>query len=194
MTDMMDMTQVNTYIGDWKGRLILGILALIFGFMFLLVPGFTLTLALILFGILLVIIGIVLIVFSLDKKQERNWRILNALEGILAISIGVITIVWPGLTALWGIYLVGFFAVFTGILQIVEGFIAPRKEEGAPNRWLLIISGIFSLILGMLFLLYPGSGLLALLWLVGFFLIIMGGLNVAAGLRLRKGPTAAKPA
>lgn len=185
------MAEMGSYIGDWKGRLVLGIIMLIFGFMFLLVPGFTLTLFIYLFGILMIVIGIVLIVFSLDRTAPRNWRILNILEGLLALMIGIIALVWPDITALWAIFLVGLFAVFSGSMQIAEGLVG-NTSNGSSNRWLLVLSGIWSLLLGSLFLLYPGSGALALMWLIGFFLIVAGVLNIAAGMKLRPSAPAAK--
>jgi uncharacterized membrane protein HdeD (DUF308 family) len=128
--EMILMAEMGSYIGDWKGRLVLGIIMLIFGFMFLLVPGFTLTLFIYLFGILMIVIGIVLIVFSLDRTAPRNWRILNILEGLLALMIGIIALVWPDITALWAIFLVGLFAVFSGSMQIAEGLVTGRRTVG----------------------------------------------------------------
>jgi uncharacterized membrane protein HdeD (DUF308 family) len=186
--------EANSIIGDWKGRLVLGVIALILGFMFIIVPGFTLRLFLLVFGMLMIISGIVLLVFSMDKAMERKWRMLNILEGLLAIAVGIIAIVWPGITALWAIYLVGFFAVFSGIMQIAEGIVGGNREAGSPNRWLLLISGVWSLILGFLFLLFPGSGALALMWLIGLFLVVAGVLNIASGLKLRSLGNAPKPA
>jgi uncharacterized membrane protein HdeD (DUF308 family) len=182
------MAEFGSYIGDWKGRLIIGIIAVIVGFMFLLVPGFTLTLLIYLFAFLLIASGVVLLFFSRSETVDKRWRTLNIIEGILAIAIGIIALVWPGITALFVIYLIGFFALFSGILQIAEGLVASSKAEGAPNRWLLIISGTWSLILGCLFLIAPGAGALALIWLIGFFLIVAGVLNIAAGMKLRSGP------
>jgi uncharacterized membrane protein HdeD (DUF308 family) len=188
MEDCEVMAEFGSYIGDWKGRLIIGIIAVIVGFMFLLVPGFTLTLLIYLFAFLLIASGVVLLFFSRSETVDKRWRTLNIIEGILAIAIGIIALVWPGITALFVIYLIGFFALFSGILQIAEGLVASSKAEGAPNRWLLIISGTWSLILGCLFLIAPGAGALALIWLIGFFLIVAGVLNIAAGMKLRSGP------
>ncbi|MBI0584717.1 MAG: DUF308 domain-containing protein [Methanomassiliicoccus sp.] len=183
-------------IGDWRGRFAVGVIAAIFGLMFLIVPEFTLTVFLFVFGALMILSGIVLLVFSKDKTSGKNWRMLNMIEGVFAILIGIIAIVAPGFTALWAIYLVGFFAIFSGIFQIAEGLAAPKTSTtmAVPNRWLLVISGVWSLIIGFLFVLFPGSGILALMWLVGLFLIVAGALNIVAGMKLRAGTAPASKA
>jgi uncharacterized membrane protein HdeD (DUF308 family) len=45
---------------------------------------------------------------------------------------------------------------------------------------------VFSLVIGVLVAFYPGSGALALLWLIGIFLIVIGVLNIASGIRIRR--------
>lgn len=177
------MTDGKTTRG-WWGRLALGIIAVVFGLAFLFVPGFTLLLFLYTFGLLLILGGIVLIAYSRDKSAGGNWRMLNLVEGVLIIIIGIIAILWPGITALFAMYLFAAFAIITGIIQIAEGFAAPRGAS--TNRALLIISGVFSLVIGVLVAIYPGSGALALLWLIGIFLIVIGVLNIASGIRIRR--------
>lgn len=174
----------------WWGRTAFGIIALVFGLAFLLVPGVTLTLFLYLFGFFLILSGIVLIGFSRQRPRGSRHRTLNVVEGVLNIAIGVIAFFAPGFTALWIIYLVAAFAILSGILQIGESLIAQRgaRSFGASNRWLLFISGIWSLAIGVLIVFFPGAGILALLWLIGIFLIIVGVFNIVSGIRLRTVP------
>lgn len=176
----------------WWGRTLFGVIALIFGLAFLLVPGFTLVLFLLLFGAFMIISGIVLIGFSRSRPKGSRHRGLNLAEGIINIVIGVIAIFAPGFTSVLAIYLVGIFAIIAGILQIAEGLIAPRGAQtlGASNRWLLVIAGVWALIIGVLIVLFPGAGILALLWLIGIFLIVLGIFNIASGIRMR---TAVQP-
>jgi len=163
-----------------------GIIALVFGLAFLLVPGFTLVLFLYVFGLLLIISGIVLIAYSRQRAAGGRWRTLNLVEGISVIILGLIALFAPGFTALWAIYLFGAFAIITGILQIAEGVAAPKGQTtfGASNRGLLVISGIWSLVIGVLLAVFPGAGILALLWLIGTFLIVVGILNIASGIKV----------
>ncbi|MBI0584714.1 MAG: DUF308 domain-containing protein, partial [Methanomassiliicoccus sp.] len=164
-----------------------GVIALIFGLTFLLVPDITLTLFLIVFGAFMILTGIVLLGFSRDRTSGRNWRNLNRIEGVIAIIIGIVAILAPGFTSLLAVYLVAFFAIISGLLQIGEGVVAARGRTtlGQSNRWLLVISGAFSLLVGILLAVFPSSGLIALMWLIGIFLIVVGVLNIVSGMRLR---------
>jgi uncharacterized membrane protein HdeD (DUF308 family) len=168
------------------GRMAFGVIALIFGLAFLLVPGFTLTLFLFLFGIFMIFAGLVLIGFSRSRAPGSGRRTLNVVEGIIDIAIGVIAIFAPGFTSLLAIYLVGAFLIIAGIFQLFEGIVAPRGTAtfGASNRWVLVIIGLVSLIIGITIVIFPGSGILAILWLIGIFLVIIGIANIISGLRM----------
>jgi uncharacterized membrane protein HdeD (DUF308 family) len=165
-----------------------GVIALVFGLAFLLVPGFTLVLFLYVFGLLLILSGIVLILYGRDRATGSRWRTLNMVEGVMLIILGIIALLAPGITAVWAIYLFGAFAIITGIMQVVEGIAAPKGYAtfGTSNRTMLIVSGVWSLVIGVLLVLFPGAGILALLWLIGIFLIVVGVLNIASGLRIRR--------
>ncbi|MDW5563462.1 MAG: DUF308 domain-containing protein [Methanomassiliicoccus sp.] len=170
----------------WWGRTAFGIIALIFGLAFIFVPGITLTIFLIIFGIFMLVAGFILLGFSRSRKIGTH-RTLNLVEGVLDIIIGLAAIFLPGVTAVAAVYIVGIFAIIAGILQIAEGAIAPRRTQtfGTSNRWLLVLSGAWALIIGILLVIYPGTGILALLILVGIFLVILGIINILGGLRMR---------
>ena len=65
-----------------------------------------------------------------------------------------------------------------------RGAIQLRKE--IEGEWLLILSGLLSVALGLLLLVRPGLGALAVVWMIGWFAILEGCLLVALSLRLRK--------
>ena len=177
----------------WWGRVLFGFIALIFGLAFIFVPGFTLTLFLVLFGIFMLIAGFVLIGFSRSREAGAR-KSLNLVEGVIDIIIGLVAIFLPGVTALAAIYIVGIFAILAGILQIAEGVTAERgaRTFGTSNRWLLMIAGIWALVIGILLIAFPGAGILAVLWLIGIFLVILGIINIAGGMRMRRTVQTAK--
>jgi len=51
---------------------------------------------------------------------------------------------------------------------------------------LLILSGIISVIFGVVIVAQPGAGALALVWLIGTYAIIAGVLYVGLAIRLKK--------
>ncbi len=172
---------------QWWGRVVLGIIALLVGLAFLLVPGITLVVFLWIFGAFMILTGLVLLSYAWSRPRGSRHRTLNFLEGGINIVIGVIALVAPGLTSLLVVYLVAAFAIISGILQIAEGVLTPsgRTTIGTSSRGLLVISGAWALLIGVLLALFPAGGVLALMWLIGLFLIVLGVFNILLGVRRR---------
>jgi len=105
-----------------------------------------------------------------------------ALVGLLGIAAGILTFAWPGVTALVLLLFIAGWAIATGVLQIV-GAIRLRKE--LDNEWLLIASGVLSIIFGLILAVQPGAGALALLYVIGAYAVLFGILEVLLSLRLR---------
>jgi uncharacterized membrane protein HdeD (DUF308 family) len=103
--------------------------------------------------------------------------------GLLGIAVGILTFVWPGITALVLILFIGAWALVTGIFEII-GAIRLRKE--IDDEWMLILSGILSVLFGLGVMILPGAGALALIWVIAIYAIIFGLLMIALALRLRK--------
>ena len=170
--------------------MLFGVIAIIFGILVFIYPGETVVIFLWIFGIFLLAGGIVLIAYSFRRSGTHRW--LTLIEGILAIIIGIIALAYPGMTALTVVYLVGFFALFSGIIQIIEAFFVPRGEKtgGMSSRWFLAGSGIWSLLIGVLLLAVPLGGILAAVWIVAAYAIVLGIMNILTGFRMR---SASKP-
>ncbi|NLI73435.1 MAG: hypothetical protein GX369_01495 [Euryarchaeota archaeon] len=174
--------------GQWWGRVIPGIIAVIVGLAFLFLPKITLVIFLWIFGVFMVVTGIILISHAWSRSPGSKYRKLNFIEGGFNIIIGAIAILAPGLTSLIAIYLVAAFAIISGILQILEGFfISPRERTlVGSSRGLLIVAGIWALLIGIILALFPAGGILALMWLIGIFLVVLGIINILWGMRVRK--------
>ncbi len=104
------------------------------------------------------------------------------LEGITGIIIGILTFVWPGITTLVLIYLIAAWALITGIFEIAAA-IALRKE--LSGEWMLGLSGLISIALGVIIFLRPGAGVRGIIWVIGIFAILFGILVTMLGFRLR---------
>ena len=102
--------------------------------------------------------------------------------GLFGIAAGILTFAWPGITALVLLLFIAGWAIATGVLQIV-GAIRLRKE--IENEWLLIASGALSIIFGLVLAARPGTGALALLYVIGIYAVLYGILEVWLSLRLR---------
>jgi uncharacterized membrane protein HdeD (DUF308 family) len=155
----------------WWVFLVRGIVAILFGIIALVAPGIALLAFIYVFAAYAILDGITAIVVSLQERSFlRTWWVL-LLEGILGIIFGILAFAWPGETALILLYLVAAWALVTGILEISSAFVVPGS---ARQRWGLGLAGLLSIIFGIILIVFPGAGLLAILWLVGIFAIVFG--------------------
>jgi uncharacterized membrane protein HdeD (DUF308 family) len=105
------------------------------------------------------------------------------LLGLLGVIAGAVTFVWPGLTAVVLLVIIALWAIVRGVLEII-GAITLRKI--IQGEWLLILSGVLSIGFGVLLLLQPAAGALAVMWLIGIYMIAFGITTIALSLRLRR--------
>src|SRR5262249_9063461 len=105
-----------------------------------------------------------------------------ALEGVTGIAVGMSALVLPGFTAFALLYLIAAWALATGVLEIA---VALRLRRSISGEWLLAVGGVLSMALGLLLILFPGPGALAVVLWIGAYALIFGVLFVALGLRLR---------
>ncbi|WP_414542127.1 HdeD family acid-resistance protein [Nostoc sp. CCY0012] len=167
---------------NWWTVALRGIFAIIFGLIALFWPEITLTALVLVFGAFVLISGVLLAIaaFKDGLNHAHSWLLL--LEGAIGIAIGVLAFVWPGITALVLLYLIAAWAIVTGVLEIIAA-IQIRKE--IENEWLLAIAGIASVLFGVLLLIWPVAGALAILWIIAAYAIIFGILLLILAFRLR---------
>jgi uncharacterized membrane protein HdeD (DUF308 family) len=80
------------------------------------------------------------------------------------------------------LYLIGFWAIFTGVLEIVAGI---RLRAAIANEVLLVLMGILSLLFGLFIIIFPGAGALAIAFWIGAYALIFGIMLIALAFRLR---------
>ena len=95
--------------------------------------------------------------------------------------VGIIALVYPLITAGALLLLIAFWAVVTGIMEIIA---AIRLRREITNEWSLILTGIFSVILGVMLFVFPGAGL-ALVWTIGLYAVFFGVLMIIFGFEVR---------
>ena len=94
----------------------------------------------------------------------RRWLLI--VEGILGVVAGLIAFFWPGATALVLLYVIAFWAIFTGVFEIMAA-ISLRRE--IDDESLMILGGALTVRFGVLLVVLPGAGLLSLTWLIGLY-------------------------
>jgi uncharacterized membrane protein HdeD (DUF308 family) len=81
------------------------------------------------------------------------------------------------------LWLIARWAVATGALHIITAIRLRREMDG---EWLLVLSGALSVIFGVLLVLWPGAGALAVVVLIGSYAVVAGVMLLGVGLRLRR--------
>jgi uncharacterized membrane protein HdeD (DUF308 family) len=114
-------------------------------------------------------------------RAHVRWGTL-LLQGLAGILAGTITLAWPAITALALIYLIAAWSLVIGLIEIVA---AIRLREFLSHEWLLALSGILSLIFGVLLLIAPLAGALAIALWIGVYALIFGAVLIALGFRVR---------
>jgi uncharacterized membrane protein HdeD (DUF308 family) len=167
----------------WWVLLLRGLLAILFGILAFAWPGVTLASLVLLFGVYALVDGVSAVVSALGRRGEQeHWWVL-LLEGLVGIGAGLLTLFAPGVTAVVLLLYVAVWAIATGVLEIVAAIRLRKEIEG---EWLMALSGVASVVFGVLLMARPGAGALAVLWLIGAYALVFGVLLVALSFRVRR--------
>jgi uncharacterized membrane protein HdeD (DUF308 family) len=159
-----------------------GLCAIVFGLLTLAWPGVTVITLVLLYGAFALVDGVLALAAAIKGgvPAPRWWL---AIMGVIGIAAGLLTFGWPGITALVLLFLIAVWAITTGIMQIV-GAIRLRKE--IDDEWLLIAGGVLSVLFGIVLVLQPRVGLVALVSIIGAYAILYGLLEVWFAWRLHR--------
>jgi uncharacterized membrane protein HdeD (DUF308 family) len=119
-------------------------------------------------------------VIAFFRVASHQWALL--IEGVIGIIAGVLTFAWPAITAIALLYLVAFWAMLTGIFEIIAGV---RLRKAIANEWLLLVMGVLSFVFGLLILIAPVVGALAIVLWIGAYALVFGVFLLALAFRLR---------
>jgi uncharacterized membrane protein HdeD (DUF308 family) len=172
---------LHTLARNWWLVALRGLAAVLFGVLALLMPGVTLATLVLLFGAYALVDGILALISAFGHTPgQPRWQLV--LWGVVSVLAGVLTFVWPGLTALVLLYVIAGWAIVTGIVEIVA---AIELRKVITHEWLLALSGVASLLFGLAIAFWPSAGALVVLAYIAAFAIVLGVLLIALGFRLR---------
>lgn len=173
----------------WWMVLIRGIFAVLLGIMCFFSPNSTLIAFVILFGIYAVIDGISALFMGISSRKDNTLWSWIVIEGVISILAGIVTLAWPGLTALAIGFIIAFWAVFIGATQVAQSM--TLKKSGSSVWGWVLASGVLGILWGLFVFFAPGIGLLTVLWVIGIFALLYGLWTIALSLQLRKAPSVA---
>ena len=177
---MVPDTIVRDLARNWQAVLVRGILAILFGIVFLIVPVPSLVVSVYVFAGFAIALGVMALIAGIrSSSRARNQMIL---EGVLGIAAGLIALVWPGGTLVAIVLLIAAWAIVTGIVQIVQ---AIKVREEIDNEWWLVLGGAASVLFGVLIGLQPIVGILTVAILIGVYALIFGIAIVLLAFKLK---------
>jgi uncharacterized membrane protein HdeD (DUF308 family) len=183
MIPNMAAVNLNSFAPRWWMVVIRGIAAILFGILLFGMPGIGLLTVITLYGAYAIVDGVLsLTAAARAGRAGASWGWM-LFEGLVSIAAGVIAFLWPGMTALILLIVIAVRALVNGVMEIAAA-ISLRKE--LQHEWLLGLSGVVTIVFGLLLLRSPTAGALAVLWLIGAYAIAFGVLLIGLGLRLQR--------
>lgn len=165
----------------WWVLLLRGIAAIVFGVLAFAWPGITIVSLVILYGAYALVDGVFSIIAAISggTPAPRWWLAIVGVAGILA---GIISFAMPGMVAIYLLLFMGAWAIVSGVFEII-GAIRLRKE--IDNEWMLILHGVLTVLFGIILVAMPGTGALALIWVIGAYAVAAGVIMVALSFKLK---------
>jgi uncharacterized membrane protein HdeD (DUF308 family) len=168
----------------WWIFVVRGIAAILFGVAAMVWPAITVLALTLLWGAYALADGVLgLTLAARAGRAGKRWGWLF-FSGLVSIGAAVIAVVWPAITALALLMLIAVWAVFTGAAQIVAAIELRRVIRG---EWLLALSGVLSIVFGVLMMIFPGAGALAVVGVIAAYAIVFGVFMMGLGIRMHRG-------
>lgn len=108
-------------------------------------------------------------------------RTVIIVRAVLAVAFGIVALVWPGLTLLALAVAFGVYAILEGVASVIDAV----RNRGRSRWWWGLLSGLVSVVAGVLALIWPGITAVALAILVGIWAVVTGIAEMAVAFRLR---------
>jgi uncharacterized membrane protein HdeD (DUF308 family) len=119
--------------------------------------------------------------FTEVPQIARNWW-LFVLLGVICVATGIAAIVWPDITLLALGLIFGIYLLFAAVMEIIDAIVGPPG-----GRALSAILGVIALIAGLICIRRPGESLLAIVIVVGIYLVASGVIRIVLAFGLPDG-------
>jgi len=154
-----------------------GIILVILGILILVYPDVTLSLVVLIVGILLIVTGLFELIFGFSA-DAKGGRWLFILKGLIDLILGIIILVYPDITLTIFVYLVAAWAIIWGIFELIATMMVPKEQApavyGAGGKGLSYLIGILAIAFGIVLAVYPDATLTIIIYIVGFLVIVVG--------------------
>jgi uncharacterized membrane protein HdeD (DUF308 family) len=180
----METTAVPTLLPHlWKSTLVSGILTLILGILVYVLPGDSILIAAVLFGIYLLITGVAQVVFAFSLHVSAGGRVLLFISGAASLVLAVLCFRHFGegyailLLAIW----IGVGFIFRGVATSISAISDPTL----PGRGWQIFLGVITLLAGIVMIGSPFESLAILILIVAIWLVVIGVFEIVSSFGIR---------
>jgi uncharacterized membrane protein HdeD (DUF308 family) len=157
-----------------------GLVTIAFGLLLILRPAISLELLVLLFGAFALVEGALALTAAGLATRGETGRGVAFVAGASGVGFGIITFLWPGVTQVALLILIALRALVIGVAELaLAAEIARQLSVRSAVSWLFASAGLLSLAFGALLLLHPRAGLVALVWVVGLYAVMLGILLIA---------------
>jgi uncharacterized membrane protein HdeD (DUF308 family) len=165
----------------WQLVVLRGVVAVLFGIIAIVWPGITVLALALLFGAYTLLDGITALTMGIGRQVGSD-RVYMIVLGVLGVVAGLIALIWPQITVIVLLVIIAVWAIVAGVTQIAA---AIRLRKVIRNEWFLALTGAISLVLGVLLIVQPAEGAIALVIAIATFALVWGVVLIVLGLRLR---------
>lgn len=162
-----------------------GVLVLAFGLAVLFTPGLALLSLIYVFAAYAVVDGVTAVVLGIRHRTDRpgwGWAVA---QGVVSVVAGVVAFALPVSAALGILFVMAFWAIVAGVVTAISA--NELRKHGGPWGW-VAARAVLDVLFGVLLMVWPASGILAMLWLVGGFAVATGVVLVVQAFRSETHP------
>lgn len=168
----------------WWLVVLRGVVAIAFGLAAIAWPRITLLALVVLWGAYTLLDGVAAVAIGVSRRDAHAGdRAMHLLLGVLGIAAGLVALVWPDITVVALLVVIAVWAIVAGAVQLAT---AVRLRRVIRNEWFLALAGVTTVVLGVLLIVQPAEGALALVVAIATFTLVWGVVLVLLGLRLRR--------
>ena len=172
--------RISDRLGDvWWAFLVRGILAAGLGIVALFWPKATLALLIRLVGIFVLFDGVVGLVGAFRARAISSY----ILPGLVTVAIGLVLLIWPDVTSRWLLIILGIWVLFQGALLFLAG---RQADPSDPDRGPTIAIGSAAAVLGLILIIWPGTGVVTISWIIAIVALLVGAFFIFLAIRLRR--------
>lgn len=178
---------METSLADrWWSLALRGVAAILFGIFTFVSPRSSVVLLVLCFGVYALSDGVLNLILAVQSKRgtrvsEKPWGWL-LVEACVSIAIGLLTFMWPRMTALTLFVCIACWSILTGVAEIAA---AIRLRKVIEGEWMMALGGVLSIAFGVLLFARPVVGVMVVMFWIGAYAILFGALLLALSFKLR---------